>query len=110
MIEFPQPKGTVNLNNKPHKKGNNSNRHRYKKVACMGKISMEIINEISGPIDAINRFINLTLQTVEENSQGREFLIESKAAIRKTSFLLKRLNNYAKKLEKEISEISADSS
>lgn len=67
---------------------------------------MEIINEISVPIDAVNRFLNLTLQTVDEGSQSREFLIESKAAIKKTSILLKRLNDYAKKLEKEIREIS----
>ena len=93
----------------PHKKGNNSNKHRYKRVACMGRISIGIINDISGPIDAVNRFINLTLKTVEENSQSREFLLESKAAIREVSVLLKRLNNYAKKLDKEISEISANS-
>ncbi len=93
----------------PHKKGNNSNQHRYKRVAGIGRISIGIINDISGPIDAVNRFINLTLQTVGENSQSREFLLESKAAIREVSALLKRLNNYAKKLDKEISEISANS-
>ena len=95
MIELSKPK-----------KAATSNHHRYKKVACIGRVSMEIINEISVPIDAVNRFLNLTLQTVDESSHSREFLLESKAAIRKTSVLLKRLNNYAKKLEKEIREIS----
>jgi len=88
------------------KKAATSSHHKYKKVACLGRISKEIINEISVPIDAVNRFLNLTLQTVDENSQSREFLLESKAAIRKTSVLLKKLNDYAKKLEKEILEIS----
>lgn len=107
MIESTLPKKRVTNRKIPQKlNGNNSN--RYKRLACMGKISMRIMNEISRPIDAVNRFINLTLQTIDENSQGREFLLESKAAIRKTSVLLKRLNIYAKRIEKEIREISAN--
>jgi hypothetical protein len=41
------------------------------------------------------------LQTIEEGSQSREFLLESKEGISKTLALLKRLNNYAKKIERE---------
>lgn len=83
-----------------------SKRSRYRKLALMGKVSKRIINELSNPIDATNRFINLALQRVDENSQSRQFLLESKHGIRKTAFLIKRLNNYAKKIEKEIREIS----
>lgn len=108
MIKYLSPKKSINSSRKPQKKGNNSNHNRYKRLACMGKISMGIMHEIYGPIDAVNRFLNLTLQTVEENSQSREFLIESKVALRKTSVLLKKLNNYAKKIEKEIREISTN--
>ncbi|MFH0731617.1 MAG: hypothetical protein V2A72_01695 [Candidatus Omnitrophota bacterium] len=72
----------------------------------MGKVSRNIINQLCSPIDTVNRFINLTLQTIDEDSQGREFLLESKKGIRKTSSLVKRLNNYAVKIEREISEVS----
>lgn len=72
----------------------------------MGEISKGIINELSSPIDATNRFINLALQVIGDNSQGRQFLLESKAGIRKTSALLKRLNDYSSKMESEIREIS----
>ncbi|MFA6320576.1 MAG: hypothetical protein WCY36_01825 [Candidatus Omnitrophota bacterium] len=68
----------------------------------MGEISKGIINELYSPIDATNRFINLALQSIGENPQGRQFLLESKEGIRKTSLLLNKLNNYAKKMEEEI--------
>ena len=75
---------------------------RYKKLTSMGEVTKGIINDLSSPIDATNRFINLALQTIGENPQGRQFLLESKEGIRKTSLLLKKLNNYAKKIEVEI--------
>ena len=79
---------------------------RYRKLASMGEISKGIINELYSPIDASNRFINLALETLDESSQGRQFLLESKEGIRKMSHLLKKLNECAKRIEKEIREIS----
>ena len=72
----------------------------------MGEISKGIINELYSPIDAVNRFINLALHSIEENSQSRQFLLESKQGILKTSQLLKKLNSYARKIEKEIRDIT----
>lgn len=79
---------------------------KYKRLVSMGKISKGILNEICDPVDAANRFINLTLQELDENSQGREFLLESKKGVKRISSLLERLNCYAKKIEKELSETS----
>lgn len=95
----------------PGRKRQNNNREnsgRYKKLISMGKISVGLINRLDSPIDSINRFINLALHTIGENSQCRQFLLESKQGIRKTSSLLKRLNNYAKKIEKELQDILGD--
>ena len=75
---------------------------RYGRLVSIGRVSKEIIDELSSPIDAANRFINLALQSIEEDSQGRQFLLESKEGIRKTSMLLKKLNNYVDKIEAEI--------
>lgn len=91
-------------NNRAHRTKGAAN--QYKRLASMGKVSKRIINELSNPIDATNRFINLALQSIDENSQGRQFLLESKQGLRKTAFLVKRLNNYAKRIEKEIREMS----
>lgn len=76
--------------------------NKYRKLASMGAISKGIINDLYSPIDATNRFINLALHSIGENPQGRQFLLESKEGIRRTSMLLKKLNNYADKIEDEI--------
>ena len=88
------------------KDGNDSGQRRYKKLSLMGKRYKDIIGEISNPIDSTNRFINLALNTVGDNSQSRQFLLESKQGIKKTAALLKRLNDYSLKIEKEIVEMS----
>ena len=89
----------------------NNTRHRqvprsYKEFASMGRKSVGLINKLYSPIDATNRFLNLALVNVEEESEIRQFLLESKSGLRKMSTLLKRLSNYAKRMEKEFYEIS----
>ena len=94
-------------NNNHKTKLNNHNNYenglkQYIKLASIGKISANIINELCNPVDAVNRFLNLALQSIEEDSQSRQFILESKSGVRKMSALLKKLNNYAKKMEKEM--------
>ncbi len=100
MIKFEQQ-----LDEKPPKNKIKAEQ-QYRRLVALGRIHKEIINEMSSPIDATNRFINLALQNISEDSQSRQFLLESKHGLRKTSTLLKKLNDYAKKIEKEIREIS----
>ncbi len=82
---------------------------RYKKLASMGEVSRRIINRFYNPLDAMNRFLNLALANVEEDSQSRQFLLESKVGLKRMSVLLKRLDNYADKIEKEFNEVSKNS-
>ncbi len=103
----------VNLNNNNKRKNNNSknnhnnnNNREYKRLISMGRNSVDIINELYNPIDAINRFLNLALQHIDEDSQSRQFILDSKSGVRKMSSLLKRLNNYAKRMEKEMVRIT----
>jgi len=77
-------------------------RPNYRRLASMSRISNGIINELSNPVDAANRFINLALASTDENSQARQFLLESKQGIKKISHLLTKLDNYVKKMEKEL--------
>lgn len=97
---------------KPRKNSKRRNKRvkstQYKRFTSMGRVSTGIINELDSPIDSINRFINLALHTIGEDSQTRQFLLESKQGVRKTARLLKRLNNYAKKMEKEFRRISEE--
>ncbi len=90
---------------KTGKRGARSGVNRIKRIASMGKLSTAIIDEIHSPIDSINRFLNLALMTMNEDAPSRAFLLESKDGVRKTSTLLKKLNDYVKKIEKELKEI-----
>ena len=85
--------------------GNGNGKNRFKKLSLMGKKYTGIIHEISNPIDATNRFINLALHSIGDNSQGRQFLLESKQGVKKTTMLLKKLNDYSRRIESEIREM-----
>jgi hypothetical protein len=88
---------------------NKSKRKKFvqsRDLSAMCKISAEIINQLYNPVDATNRFINLALQSLDEGSQSRQFLIESKQGIRRTAQLLKRLNVNTKRIEKAIRKMS----
>ncbi len=89
--------------------GNGNNHLKAKKLSAIGKKYRDIISEIATPIDSTNRFINLALNTVGDNSQSRQFLLESKQGIKKTAVLLKRLNDYLHKIEKEVLEMDKTS-
>jgi len=78
---------------------------RYKKLESFRRASVDLISKLFTPIDTTNRFINLALHHIDEGSQSRRFLLESKSGVRKMTALLKELDAYAKKMEAEISEI-----
>jgi len=79
---------------------------KIKKLASMGKVTAGLLNRLDSPIDSINRFINLALLTLDEGSQSRQFLLESKQGIRETTKILRRLNGYARRLEQELRKIT----
>ncbi len=105
MLKSP---GYPNNDKKGNKGPSNSpkeNSVQLNKLATIGKMSATIADSLYKPIDATNRFINLALQSTEESSQSRQFLLESKSGLRKMSVLLKRLNGYTRRMEQEINEI-----
>jgi hypothetical protein len=75
------------------------------RLAQISVITKNLLKKLHKPADATNRFVNLALQDTDENSQGRQFLLESKASLRRLFALLKRLNSYADKIESEIDDI-----
>ena len=79
---------------------------RYKRLASMGKMSQDIINSLYSPIDAMNRFLNLALQNIDEDAQPRQFLLETKLGLKRMSVLVDKLDDYSKKIEREFNEVS----
>ena len=78
--------------------------YRHRKLISMGRISKSLISSLCDPVDAANRFINLTLQELTDNSQEKEFLLESKKGIKKASELIKELSYYVNEIEKGLHE------
>ena len=79
---------------------------RCDRLASMGKASKNIISKLYSPIDAMNRFLNLALQNTDEDSQSRQFLLETKLGLRRMSLLLQKLDTYNRRIEEELHEIS----
>lgn len=75
---------------------------RRKKIAVMCRECISVIDELFAPLDAANRFINLALQNTQEDSQIRQFLLESKEGIKISSVLLKKLDDNTRRIEREI--------
>jgi len=88
------------------KKTTGKKRYRKRKLAHMGRISKNLVNELYHPLDAVHRFINLALQITDDDSQNRQFLLESKSGVRRMLLLVKKLNDCTRKMEKEIKKIS----
>jgi len=88
------------------KKTNGKKRYKKRKLVSMGRISKNLINELYHPLDAVHRFINLALQITDDDSQNRQFLLESKSGVRRMLLLVKKLNDCTRKMEKEIKNIS----
>jgi hypothetical protein len=86
-------------------KEENALAQQCQKLAQECKALLTLVNEIFNPIDSANRFMNLCLQNSEENSQTREFLLESKEALRSASLVLGKLNQQTQKMEKGLQEI-----
>lgn len=107
MVNF---KSKLDQGNYPAKTQPNNPEDQFspQSLNAMCKMAAQIINQLFSPLDAVNRFINLALQGLEEGSQSRQFLVESKQGIKRTSLLLKRLNNYTKRIEREIQRLSQD--
>ena len=88
------------------KKTTRKKRYIKRKLVYMGRISKNLINELYHPLDAVHRFINLALQITDDDSQNRQFLLESKLGVRRMLLLVKKLNDCTRKMEKEIKKIS----
>ena len=105
-------KSALQVNDETHRStalhNGKDNSSPHKRLASMCKIAADIINQLYNPIDAVNRFLNLALQNLEEDAQSRQFLIESKQGIRKTSDMLRQLHNCTEEMEKEIGRMSAN--
>ena len=81
---------------------------KFARLTSTGKVSKGIILDLVNPIASANRFLTLALESADENSQSRQFMLESKTALRQVAQLVSQLDEYAQQIEKEFSGISKD--
>ena len=55
---------------------------QQEKFVSIGKVASHLAHELSNPIDAIRRFVNLALDQVMEDSLARTYLLKAKDGIR----------------------------
>ena len=53
-------------------------------LVSIGKLSSHLAHEMTNPIDAIRRFVNLALDQVGQESMAREYLLKAKKGIRRS--------------------------
>ena len=93
------------------KEGRN-NAQSQDKFASIGRLSGNIIHEISGPLDGVMRYTNILLEKSDENSIVREYLLEIKNGLARMFTIMRSLMDFCGnfKLKKEDGFIDVNSS
>jgi len=66
------------------------------KYASVGKLAAGIVHEINNPLDGIIRYSNILLGQLEENSAGREYLLEMKTGLNRIANITKSLLEFSR--------------
>ncbi len=60
-------------------------------LVSLGKLASHLAHELNNPLDAIRRFVNLSLDHVSQDSPAREFLLKAKQGIRRSVQVIRGL-------------------
>lgn len=64
---------------------------RQEALVSLGKLASHLAHELSNPLDAIRRFINLAIDHVGQDSPARDFLLKAKQGIRRSIQVIRGL-------------------
>ena len=65
------------------------------KYASVGKLAAGIVHEINNPLDGIIRYTNILLDQIENNSIGREYLLEVKKGLNRIAGITRSLLEFS---------------
>lgn len=65
-------------------------------LVSVGKLSSNLAHELTNPLDAIRRFVNLALDESLEDSLTREYLLKAKRGIRRAVNVIRGLLQYSR--------------
>lgn len=64
-------------------------------LASVGKLALNLTHELNNPLDAIRRYVNLSLEQSLEHTLTREYLLKAKGGIRRAIRVIRHLMHYA---------------
>jgi signal transduction histidine kinase len=64
-------------------------------LVSVGKLALNLTHELNNPLDAIRRYVNLSLEQSLEHTLTREYLLKAKGGIRRAIRVIRHLMHYA---------------
>ncbi|MBP7088268.1 MAG: GAF domain-containing protein [Candidatus Omnitrophica bacterium] len=68
---------------------------QHKKLSSLGKFVGGVVHELNNPLDGVIRYINLTLDSMEENGVSREYLLEAKKGLSRITQFVRSLLDFS---------------
>lgn len=67
--------------------------------SVVGKLTAGLSHEINNPLGGVLRYINLSLEHVDEDSLAREFLVQAKSGVRRIMGVMRSLLEFARRTQ-----------
>ena len=67
----------------------------HKKLSSLGKFVGGVVHELNNPLDGVIRYINLSLNSIEENSVSKEYLLEAKKGLNRIAKFVRSLLDFS---------------
>jgi two-component system NtrC family sensor kinase len=74
------------------------------RLAMIGKLAAGVAHELNNPLDGVIRFVKLTLDTLEEGTDAREFQEDALRGLRRMSSIVKDLLTFSRNIALEVEE------
>ena len=75
------------------------------KYASVGKLAAGIVHEINNPLDGIIRYTNILLAQIEDNSIGREYLLEVRKGLNRIAGITRSLLEFSHQVNSASSQV-----
>jgi signal transduction histidine kinase len=79
-----------------------------KKFSSLGKLVGGLVHEINNPLDGIIRYLNLSLDCMEEEGSSKEYLLEAKKGVSRIAQFVRSLLDFTWSLSSHLTEIDVN--
>lgn len=74
------------------------------RLAMIGKLAAGVAHELNNPLDGVIRFVKLTLDSISEGDEARDFQEEALRGLKRMSSIVKDLLTFSRNLALEVEE------